>query len=353
MGRHSCCYKQKLKKGLWSPEEDEKLIKHITKYGHGCWSSVPKLAGLQRCGKSCRLRWINYLRPDLKRGAFSEDEENSIIELHALLGNRWSQIAAQLPGRTDNEIKNLWNSSLKKKLRQRGIDPTTHKPLPKPDDQENAASSANTQGSSEVSLVENPTDSLPEEKKPVRPNYPLVGNHCTPPVPDNSLALIRSLGHAPCTGLLPNSNATHFFSPNPKPFELLYDDYYYSNPYAAATPTSAYSWANTHKKPPNFHEPQENCNFLTNYTNDTIIINNNNINNIINNNGFQVEEDMKWAEYMQTQYLQGNAGVDHGQNSDEDMYGGKSRSHIQDQQSLLIQGADYFQRISAAFGQFS
>ncbi|KAE8671229.1 Transcription repressor MYB4 [Hibiscus syriacus] len=82
-----------------------------------------------RCGKSCRLRWINYLRPDLKRGTFSQEEENLIIELHALLGNRWSQIAAQLPGRTDNEIKNLWNSCLKKKLRQRGIDPVTHKPL--------------------------------------------------------------------------------------------------------------------------------------------------------------------------------------------------------------------------------
>ncbi|KAL4341691.1 hypothetical protein GQ457_08G022050 [Hibiscus cannabinus] len=129
MGRHSCCYKQKLRKGLWSPEEDEKLLRHITKYGHGCWSSVPKQAGLQRCGKSCRLRWINYLRPDLKRGTFSQEEENLIIELHAVLGNRWSQIATQLPGRTDNEIKNLWNSCLKKKLRQRGIDPVTHKPL--------------------------------------------------------------------------------------------------------------------------------------------------------------------------------------------------------------------------------
>ncbi|XP_010458241.1 PREDICTED: transcription repressor MYB6-like [Camelina sativa] len=129
MGRHSCCYKQKLRKGLWSPEEDEKLLNHITNHGHGCWSSVPKLAGLQRCGKSCRLRWINYLRPDLKRGAFSPEEENLIVELHAVLGNRWSQIASRLPGRTDNEIKNLWNSSIKKKLKQRGIDPNTHKPI--------------------------------------------------------------------------------------------------------------------------------------------------------------------------------------------------------------------------------
>ncbi|KAE8124301.1 hypothetical protein FH972_019200 [Carpinus fangiana] len=129
MGRHSCCIKQKLRKGLWSPEEDEKLFNYITRFGVGCWSSVPKLAGLQRCGKSCRLRWINYLRPDLKRGMFSQQEEDLIISLHEVLGNRWAQIAAQLPGRTDNEIKNFWNSCLKKKLMKQGIDPTTHKPI--------------------------------------------------------------------------------------------------------------------------------------------------------------------------------------------------------------------------------
>ncbi|PIA51732.1 hypothetical protein AQUCO_01100538v1 [Aquilegia coerulea] len=129
MGRHSCCLKQKLRKGLWSPEEDEKLVNYISRNGIGCWSSVPKQAGLQRCGKSCRLRWINYLRPDLKRGMFSQQEENTIINLHEILGNRWAQISAHLPGRTDNEIKNFWNSCLKKKLRQQGIDPATHKPL--------------------------------------------------------------------------------------------------------------------------------------------------------------------------------------------------------------------------------
>ena len=85
--------------------------------------------GLLRCGKSCRLRWTNYLRPDLKRGLLSDEEERTVIDLHEQLGNRWSKIASQLPGRTDNEIKNHWNTHIKKKLRKMGIDPVTHKPL--------------------------------------------------------------------------------------------------------------------------------------------------------------------------------------------------------------------------------
>ncbi|GER46660.1 myb domain protein 19 [Striga asiatica] len=95
---------QKFKKGLWSPDEDEKLRNYVLKYGHGCWSSVPANAGLERNGKSCRLRWINYLRPGLKRGAFSLEEEEIILALHHILGNK-----------TDNEIKNHWHSYLKKR----------------------------------------------------------------------------------------------------------------------------------------------------------------------------------------------------------------------------------------------
>ncbi|KAL8052482.1 hypothetical protein ABFX02_05G007500 [Erythranthe guttata] len=128
MGRTACCEKMGLKKGPWTPEEDEKLLAYIHEHGHGSWRALPSKAGLRRCGKSCRLRWANYLRPDIKRGKFSLQEEETIIQLHALLGNRWSAIATHLPKRTDNEIKNYWNTHLKKKLTKMGIDPITHKP---------------------------------------------------------------------------------------------------------------------------------------------------------------------------------------------------------------------------------
>ncbi|XP_010045019.1 transcription factor MYB46 [Eucalyptus grandis] len=118
----------KLRKGLWSPEEDDKLMNYMLNNGQGCWSDVARNAGLQRCGKSCRLRWINYLRPDLKRGAFSPQEEELIIHLHSILGNRWSQIAARLPGRTDNEIKNFWNSTIKKRLKNSSSSSCRHSP---------------------------------------------------------------------------------------------------------------------------------------------------------------------------------------------------------------------------------
>nr|GMD76590.1 protein ODORANT1-like [Ipomoea batatas] len=88
MGRSPCCQKVGLKKGPWTPEEDKQLLAYIEQYGHGSWRDLPAKAGLQRCGKSCRLRWTNYLRPDIKRGNISLQEEQSIIQLHALLGNR-------------------------------------------------------------------------------------------------------------------------------------------------------------------------------------------------------------------------------------------------------------------------
>lgn len=115
MGRSPCCSKVGLNKGAWITAEDKILTDFIHLHGEGGWRNLPKRAGLKRCGKSCRLRWLNYLRPDIKRGNISDDEEDLIIRLHKLLGNRWSLIAGRLPGRTDNEIKNYWNTTLRKK----------------------------------------------------------------------------------------------------------------------------------------------------------------------------------------------------------------------------------------------
>ncbi|KAK4769683.1 hypothetical protein SAY87_030215 [Trapa incisa] len=124
-----CCSKVGIKRGPWTPEEDEVLSNYVKREGEGRWRTLPKRAGLQRCGKSCRLRWMNYLRPSVKRGHIAPDEEDLILRLHRLLGNRWSLIAGRIPGRTDNEIKNYWNTHLSKKLISQGIDPRNHKPL--------------------------------------------------------------------------------------------------------------------------------------------------------------------------------------------------------------------------------
>ncbi|XP_076903519.1 myb-related protein 306-like [Bidens hawaiensis] len=116
MGRPPCCDKVGVKKGPWIPEEDIILVSYIQEHGPGNWRSVPTNTGLLRCSKSCRLRWTNYLRPGIKRGNFTDQEEKMIIHLQALLGNRWAAIASYLPQRTDNDIKNYWNTHLKKKL---------------------------------------------------------------------------------------------------------------------------------------------------------------------------------------------------------------------------------------------
>ncbi|GAY36376.1 hypothetical protein CUMW_021740 [Citrus unshiu] len=104
------------KKGLWTQEEDRILLEYIRVHGRGRWNRIHKVTGLKRCGKSCRLRWLNYLSPNVKHGEFTEEEENLIIRLHDLLGNRWSLIAGRVPGRTDNQVKNHWNTHLCKKL---------------------------------------------------------------------------------------------------------------------------------------------------------------------------------------------------------------------------------------------
>ncbi|XP_027114974.1 transcription factor MYB61-like [Coffea eugenioides] len=458
MGRHSCCYKQKLRKGLWSPEEDEKLIKHITKYGHGCWSSVPKLAGLQRCGKSCRLRWINYLRPDLKRGTFSLEEENLIIELHAVLGNRWSQIAAKLPGRTDNEIKNLWNSSIKKKLRQRGIDPNTHQPIPEAENEEKgSATSKNNEKTSEGSndqlnygeaAAESSEQKMAVEKpKPSSAvtvdRYPLIESNCnnmtTTPPPTHEFFLNRFLtshessnssskppdlqdyfsfqqlnyGSSTNIGLSMNPNAPSFFNlTTSRSAEMVSDQF------NSAMSNSIMSAPSARMKP-SISLPSEN-NSLGNFNVNkfpswdacAISANNGSTSNassssielqsncsFFDNNGFSWgaadcgkaekdivhihssvgdTEDIKWTEYLQAPFLLSNSAAATIQNQTaQDIYSAETKSGISftapegsvstttswlqnhhHQQQPTIQAVaelynKHFQRLPAAFGQFS
>ncbi|XP_078168615.1 transcription repressor MYB6-like [Carex rostrata] len=116
MGRSPCCDRATVKRGPWSPDEDEALRGYIEKNSTGGnWITLPQKAGLNRCGKSCRLRWLNYLRPDIKHGGFTEDDDRTIISLYNQIGSKWSVIASKMPGRTDNDIKNYWNTKLKKK----------------------------------------------------------------------------------------------------------------------------------------------------------------------------------------------------------------------------------------------
>ncbi|KAH0652077.1 hypothetical protein AABB24_012280 [Solanum stoloniferum] len=112
--------KTRMKRGFWKPEEDLILKNCVETHGEGNWATISEKSGLMRSGKSCRLRWKNYLRPNIKRGMMSEDEKDLIIRLHKLLGNRWSLIAGRLPGRTDNEVKNFWNTHLNNKRSCRG-----------------------------------------------------------------------------------------------------------------------------------------------------------------------------------------------------------------------------------------
>ncbi|KZV48161.1 hypothetical protein F511_27724 [Dorcoceras hygrometricum] len=338
--RHSCCYKQKLRKGLWSPEEDEKLVKHITKYGHGCWSSVPKLAGLQRCGKSCRLRWINYLRPDLKRGTFSQEEEGLIIELHAVLGNRWSQIAAQLPGRTDNEIKNLWNSSIKKKLRQKGIDPNTHRPLSEVAAEDKASTSSKnnektSQGSSEASLFEleystNDQALVAEGPKPsgsvISGTYPRLDNSCNNMVshhnsthefflnrflPSHEISSSTCNKPSDMSGFLsfhhrihysPSPNTNLFFDSNPRSSDFSNSNLLSMNLITSENSINHFdpNWSQPCTFSSNGSSSTANCGFFEDNSHNTFSWE---AAEMKPAKEIEIPEDNKWAEYLQPPFL--------------------------------------------------
>ncbi|KAM0040489.1 putative transcription factor MYB-HB-like family [Helianthus debilis subsp. tardiflorus] len=186
MGRSPCCSKIGLNRGSWTASEDKILTDYITLHGEGKWRQLPIKAGLMRCGKSCRLRWLNYLKPDIKRGNISCDEEDLIIRLHKLLGNRWSLIAGRLPGRTDNEIKNYSNTTLAKKVHDlhQNDDINQEQNLKKRKDRESAdemgsnvvrtkaVRCSRTHFSSHPQQVEPPRSNVVENRGPAKPTEP-------------------------------------------------------------------------------------------------------------------------------------------------------------------------------------
>ncbi|KAJ4900743.1 myb domain protein 78 [Raphanus sativus] len=157
-----------LRRGPWTVEEDFKLSNYISTLGEGRWNSLARCAGLKRTGKSCRLRWLNYLRPDVRRGNITLEEQLLILELHSRWGNRWSKIAQYLPGRTDNEIKNYWRTRVQKHAKQLRCDVNSQQFkdtmrylwMPRLVERIQAASASSTTGSAAKSCVATTTDQL-------------------------------------------------------------------------------------------------------------------------------------------------------------------------------------------------
>ncbi|KAG4176979.1 hypothetical protein ERO13_A11G278400v2 [Gossypium hirsutum] len=249
-----------LKKGPWTAAEDAVLAGYVRRHGEGNWNAVRKNTGLARCGKSCRLRWANHLRPNLKKGSFSPEEERIIIELHAKMGNRWARMATQLPGRTDNEIKNYWNTRVKRRQRQglplyppdvqphysqhrqRHSHPPSPIPSPPPTTEPNSCFSFQTPVVSPHTSNPMPLHPLHIPHRPPPQNF-LYNPHSaltTPPPPLQSPNSASAPPPLPSPNALTPPHTSPLYSPhNPSPFPTLPlfdypnittdDDFFHSN----------------------------------------------------------------------------------------------------------------------------
>ncbi|CAH8332906.1 unnamed protein product [Eruca vesicaria subsp. sativa] len=166
-----------VRKGPWTEDEDAILSNFISIHGNARWNHIACSSGLKRTGKSCRLRWVNYLSPDVKRGNITLEEQFTILKLHSLWGNRWSKIAQYLPGRTDNEIKNYCRTRVQKQAKHLRCDVNSDRFketmrnvwMPRLMERINAQSTPATCEPVD-SMITDPGQSI-DTKNPVKPGY--------------------------------------------------------------------------------------------------------------------------------------------------------------------------------------